>query len=98
MFAEIASCSLAMQVKQQMLGSTGVELRTSLKAECDYSAKPRVDESTGFVCGSLIDLLTCDHLHEEELDGEKTLLSRVLKHWVILLLILEDARAMNERP
>ena len=81
-----------------MLGSTGVELRTSLKAECDHSAKPRVDELTGFVDGSLIDLQTCDHLHEEELNGVKILLSRVLKHWVDLLLIFEDARATNERP
>ena len=81
-----------------MLGSTGVELRTSLKAECDYSAKPRVDELTGFVGGSLIYLLMCDHLHEEELNGEKMLLSRELNHRVVLLLIFEDARATNERP
>ena len=81
-----------------MLGSTGVELRTSLKAECDHSAKPRVDELTGFVDGSLIYRQTCDHLHEEELNGEKILLSRELNHRVVLLLILEDARATNERP
>ena len=81
-----------------MLGSTGVELRTSLKAECDYSAKPRVDELTGFVGGSLIYLLMCDHLHEEELNGVKILLSRVLKHWVVLPSMFEDARATNERP
>ena len=81
-----------------MLGSTGVELRTSLKAECDHSAKPRVDELTGFVDGSLIYRLTCDHLHEEELNGEKMLLSRELNHRVVLLLIFEDARATNERP
>ena len=81
-----------------MLGSTDVELRTSLKAECDYSAKSRVDELTGFVGGSLIYLLTCDHLHEEELDGEKILMSRVLKHRVDLRLMCEDARATIERP
>ena len=81
-----------------MLGSTAVELRTSLKAECDHSAKPRVDELTGFVDGSLIYRLTCDHLHEEELNGEKMLLSRELNHRVVLLLIFEDARATNERP
>ena len=81
-----------------MLGSTGVELRTSLKAECDHSAKPRVDELTGFVDGSLIYRQTCDHLHEEELNGEKMLLSRELNHRVVLLLIFEDARAAIERP
>ena len=81
-----------------MLGSAGVELRTSLKAECDCSAKPRVDELTGFVGGSLIYRQTCDHLHEDELNGEKILLSRELNHRVVLLLILEDARATNERP
>ena len=65
-----------------MLDSTGVELRTSLIAECGYLAKPRVDVSRGFVGGLLIDLLMCDRLHEEELNGEKILLSRVLRHWV----------------
>ena len=81
-----------------MLGSTGVELRTSLKAECDHSAKARVDELTGFVDGPQIYRLTCDHLHEEELNGVKILLSRVLKPWVDLRLMFEDARAAIERP
>ena len=73
-----------------MMGSTGAELRTSLKAECDYSAKPRVDESTAFVGGLLNDLLMYGRWHVEELSGATILVSRVLKQRVHPSLMFEE--------
>jgi hypothetical protein len=66
--------------------------------EYGHLVKLKVDVSTGFVGGLLIDRLTCVRWPVEALSDEMNLVSRVLKQRVRLSLMFENASAVTAPP